>query len=513
MNDERLRLAELLAGLSLAADLGTGVPMETTLRVCLLATRLAGEAGAGGDDRSATYYTALLSTVGCTSTAHEEQLKFGDDLGLRRAMAGADFDRPADVMRRATQIGAEAGGLARLESFAGALRHGRAHGDVVAAYHCEAATRLAGRLGLSDRVLAGLNGFFEYWDGRGGPAALKAEAIPFAARATRLAYDAVHTLRIGADPAQMARARAGRQLDPHLAELFAGRQSELTLGLEQESVWTEVLQLEPEPHPRTPASRLDAFAHAFGDFVDLKSVYWLGHNGAVAGLAEAAATGLRLAPAEVAAIGRAARLHSLGRVAVSNRVWDKPGALNAAEWERVRLYPYFTDRVLSRVPGLAGSARTASCVQERSDGTGYHRGLPAAAQPAPVRVLAAAAAYASMIEPRPHRPPLTASAAAAQLRDASAAGRLDAESVRAVLEAAGHRRPRSAWPAGLTDREVEVLRLVARGSTNRQVATALTISDETARNHVKHIYEKIGISTRAGAALFAMEQGLFIAER
>ena len=512
MTESQVRLSELLAALSLAADLGTGMPMETTLRVCLLATRLAEAAGADQEDVSATFYTGLLWSAGCTSTAHEETLRFGDDIGLKRAMAGTDFERPSEVMSHAARIGAEWGVGARLQGFSGLLRYGRAQGEDVAAFHCEAAARLASRLGLGAKALEGLGAFFEYWNGSGGPAALKREAIPVPARAARLAYEAVHSLRAGADPVGVVRSRAAKELDPNLADIFERKVTELVADLDQESVWSETLDAEPVPRPWTPASRLDQVAEAFGDFVDLKSVYWLGHSAGVAMLAEAAATVIRLPETDRIAVRRGARLHSLGRVAVSNRIWDKSAALSSAEWERVRLYPYFTDRVVGRAPGFVDAVRVASGAQERLDGSGYHRGLPAAAQPVPVRLLAAAAAYRSMIEARPHRAALQAKTAAAELRTASAAGRLDGEAVRAVLEAAGHERRRGEWPAGLTDREVEVLRRVARGATNRQVAADLHISEETARNHVKHIYEKAGVSTRAGAALFAMEQGLFLVD-
>lgn len=511
--DGQLRLAELLAALSLAADLGNGVPMETTLRVCLLSTRLAQAAGASHDELVATYYTGLLWSAGCTSTAHEERIRFGDDVGLKRAMAGADFEQPQDILRRAGRVGEDWGPRARLQGIQGILRHGPSHGEDVAAFHCEAGTRLASRLGLQGEVLDGLRAFFEYWNGHGGPAKISGEVIPFAARTARCAYVAVQAMRIGYDPVGVATQRAGRELDPALVDLLDRKATDLLPGLDQDSVWAEVLAHEPEPQPWAPASRMDAFISAFGDFVDLKSVYWLGHSSAVAGLVEAAAKRLHLPRDEVVALRRAALLHGLGRVAVSNRIWDKPGPLSTAEWERVRLYPYFTDRVVSRAPALAAVVRTASGAQERLDGNGYHRGLPAAAQPVTVRLLATASAYQAMTEERPHRPPVPTTIAAAELLALASAGVLDRECVGAVLEAAGHRRPRGDWPAGLTEREVEVLRLVARGSTNRQVAGVLTISEETARNHVKHIYDKIGVSTRAGAALFAMEQGLFAAQR
>jgi HD-GYP domain-containing protein (c-di-GMP phosphodiesterase class II) len=506
-------MAELFAAMSLAADLGTGAPMETTLRICVLATRLAHVARADTDEVAATYFTGLLWSAGCTSTAHEEHIRFGDDIALKRAMAGADFERPTDAMRRAASIGADSGLTARLHAISGLVHYGRTHGDEVARFHCEAGARLASRLGLGGKVLEGLGGFFEFWDGKGGPSHTTGEAIPFAARATRVAYEAVHALRVGDDPSALVGSRAGRELDPALCQIFQRHAGEVLAGLGQESIWSVALDLEPEPRLLAPVDRLSTFVSTLGDFVDLKSVYWLGHSAAVAHLAESAARSLSITTLDPTLIGRAAHVHGLGRVAVSNRIWDKAGPLSPAEWERVRLYPYYTDRVLSQAPALEELVRPASGTQERMDGSGYHRGLPAAAQPLATRVLAAAAAYQSMTEERRHRPARASADAAKELRAEAAAGRLDKEAVGAVLEAAGHARPRGEWPAGLTDREVEVLRLVARGHTNRDVAGRLSISEETVRNHVKHIYDKIGISTRAGAALFGMEHGLFPPEK
>ena len=236
--------------------------METTLRVCVLATRLAAEAGVSADDLGATYYTGLLWSAGCTSTAHEERMRFGDDIGLKRAMAGTDFSRPDDVLRHASRIGEDWGAGAHVQGFVGLLRHGRAHGADVAAFHCEAAARLASRLGLGGQVLSGVGAFFEYWNGKGGPAGLKGEAVPFAARATRLAYEAVHALRLDSDPVAIVRTRGGGELDPDLVRLFEMRAADLTSGIEQETVWSEALELEPQPRPWAPPSRLDDFARA-----------------------------------------------------------------------------------------------------------------------------------------------------------------------------------------------------------------------------------------------------------
>jgi DNA-binding CsgD family transcriptional regulator len=194
---------------------------------------------------------------------------------------------------------------------------------------------------------------------------------------------------------------------------------------------------------------------------------------------------------------------------VSNSIWDKRGPLGAGEWERVRMQPYLTERMLHQSPSLASLGVVAVQFRERLDGSGYPRGLSGAAITQPARILGAADAYQAMTEPRPHRPALSAEESAAELRGGVKAGRLDRDAVEAVLAAAGHRAARRReGPAGLTAREVDVLRLLARGMSSREIASRLVISPKTARNHIEHIYVKIGASSRATASLFAMQHGL-----
>jgi putative nucleotidyltransferase with HDIG domain len=244
--------------------------------------------------------------------------------------------------------------------------------------------------------------------------------------------------------------------------------------------------------------------------VDLKLPFTRGHSSGVAALAEAAARGLGLAEADAVAVRRAGLLHDLGRVAVPNGVWEKPGPLTHGEWEQVRLHPYHSERILACSPVLAPLAPLAGMHHERQDGSGYHRQAAGAMVPLGARLLAAADAYHAMTEVRPHRPALDPAAAAERVRAEAAAGRLDPDAAGAVLLAAGHARsaPRRAWPAGLSDREVEVLRLIARGASYRAVARDLSISPKTAEHHIGHIYDKIGVSSRAAAAMFAMEHDL-----
>ena len=218
---------------------------------------------------------------------------------------------------------------------------------------------------------------------------------------------------------------------------------------------------------------------------------------------------LGLPEPEVRTLRRAGLVHDLGRLGVSNAIWDKPGPLGTGEWERVRLHPYLTERMLHQSDALAPLAAIAVAHRERLDGSGYPRRLAGSAISRPARILGAADAYQAMREPRPYRPARSPEEAAAELRADVKAGRLDADAVDAVLGAAGHRvSRRRGGPAGLTAREVEVLRLLARGLSNKEIAARLVISPKTVANHVEHIYAKIDASTRATASLFAMQHGL-----
>ena len=193
---------------------------------------------------------------------------------------------------------------------------------------------------------------------------------------------------------------------------------------------------------------------------------------------------------------------------MSASTWGKAGPLSADEWEQVRLHPYRTERVLSRAAFWRDLKPLAGAHHERLDRSGYHRGASAAELAMPARVLAAADMFHTKCESRPHRPAMSASEAAVALAAEARSGRLDPDAVAAVVEAAGQRVPDLGNPHGLTDRERQVLALLARGRPTKQVATLLGISVKTADRHVQNIYAKIGVSSRAAATMFAMEHGL-----
>jgi HD-GYP domain-containing protein (c-di-GMP phosphodiesterase class II) len=230
----------------------------------------------------------------------------------------------------------------------------------------------------------------------------------------------------------------------------------------------------------------------------------------VSDLAEAAAWRLGLPAASVSLVRRAALAHDLGRVGVSNAIWEKPGALGFGEWERVRLHPHFTERAFAQSPTLAPIGLLAGSHHERLDGSGYHRGVRAPALDAAARILAAADCYSAMSEDRPHRPALEPDEAAALLILEATERRLDRDAVDAVLAAAGHhlaKRPRE-LPAGLTRRELEVLLALVVGRSNQAIADSLGISAKTVGHHVQHVYQKAGVRSRAAATVWAFENEL-----
>lgn len=374
------------------------------------------------------------------------------------------------------------------------------------------AQRLAGRLGFSERILQALGQVFERWDGKGMPGGLKGEEIALAARIVTLANDVITFLRLESSEAAIAvtRERRGGAYDPGIVERFCQQATRLLDGLEEEPSWEAVLALEPGARRYLLDEQFDTACQAIADFADLKSPYTLGHSSGVAELSAGAARHCGLPAADALAIRRAGWLHDIGRVGISAGIWGKPGPLSEREWERVRLHPYYTERVLARSAALAQLGALAALHHERLDGSGYHRSLPGGSQPPAARILAAADVYQAMSEPRPHRPARRPEEAAGELRREVLAGRLDGEAVNGVLAAAGHqmRRSRRDLVAGLSEREIEVLRLIARGHSKKQIAGQLIIAEKTVDNHIQHIYSKTGVSTRAGATLFALEHAL-----
>jgi HD-GYP domain-containing protein (c-di-GMP phosphodiesterase class II) len=475
---------------------------------------MAEAAGLDENLRATVYWVALLRFIGCTGHAHEVSTLFGDEIAIRGQTLIHDSGNPAEVMRD-------------IVAFATAGRDEEERDEIVRKIQetirewafnnfssgCEVADMLLERLDFGPDVREALGCTFECWNGKGHPNHVQGEAIPLRMRIVQVSQ---HMEAIGRrfSPKRALEAvqeRRGETYDPAIADVFLAHGREWFDRLDRTEPWDAVLALEPEPRQLLTGAELDVALTVVADFIDLKSPYWGGHSRRCAKLAADAAGVLGLSEDDVTTLRRAALVHDFGTTAVPNSIWDKPGTLTRSEFDRVELHPMLTEQMLRRSPALAVLNPVACAHHEKCDGSGYHKRVRVADGDLGACVLAAAEVYVGLTAERADRPPFSPDDAAADLRRLESAGVLEPRASRAVQLAAGHGEPktrpgkRQQNPGGLTRREVEVLRLTARGLTTREVADRLYISPKTADHHIQHIYGKIGVSTRAAAALWAIQ--------
>src|SRR4051812_43208962 len=510
-----LRLGELVATLALAQDNAFGQPLESQLRSCLLASWMCEAAGFDDDLRETVYWVSLLRFIGCTGHAHEVATLFGDEIAVRAQTLVHDSGNPAEVMHDIVAFATAGHSPEEREEIVRMIQETiRAWAVNNFSSGCEVADVLVERLDFGPDVREALGFTFETWNGNGHPNHAKGEAIPLAMRVVHVSHDMEALGRLFS-PDRALEAAAERRdttYDPALADLFLEHGRAFFERLAGTEPWDAVLALEPHPHRLLAGAELDDALVVAADFIDLKSPFMGGHSRRCSELAADAARVLGLEDEGVATLRRAALVHDFGTTAVPNSIWDKPGALTRAEFDRVELHPMLTEQMLRRSPALAALNPVAAAHHEKCDGSGYHKRVRAEADDLGACVLTATEIYVGLTTERADRLPFSPGDAAAELRRLESAGVLEPRASRAVLVAAGHGEPRGAPtgkrpsnPAGLTRREVEVLRLAARGLTTREVADRLTISPKTADHHIQHIYGKIGVSTRAAAALWAMQ--------
>ncbi|MFO0617406.1 MAG: HD domain-containing phosphohydrolase [Polyangiaceae bacterium] len=503
-----VEMATLMGSLSLATDLADGFPLEKTLRTTVIAMRLADALGAGDADRVTTFWGTLLRFVGCTAFSFEEkEFAAGDDRQLRNTLAYVDFGRLSSFVGRAVRgigkhapLGERARALGRLLTNPEAPRE---HAEA----QCDAGRFVARALGMPadvERILALRE---ERFDGRGPKKRASGDDLPLASRIADVADTAELFLwmhGLGAAEEELRR-RRGSHFDPRVVDAFLRDAVDVVRGVRGASAWDAFVASEPAPR-RLLSTDADVTQclRAFSAFSDVASVYTLDHSTRVAERARDAARAAGLSASDVTLVEQAGYVHDLGRVAVPIGVWEKTSPLSPLDRERIRQHSVATETILRLAEPLAPVADLASLTHEREGGTGYHRRVRDADLSRSAKVLAAADVAVALDSERPQRPRLAPAERTRALRSAG----LDARAVEAVLAAIGGRAPKRRGPMGLTEREIEVARLVAIGRTNKDIGALLGVSARTAQKHVMNIYDKAGVESRAGLALFAVEHGL-----
>ena len=514
-----MTLAELLCAFAYASDLAFGLQLEDTMRSAYLALRLAQRLNLSDVDARAAYYTALLKDCGCTSWTTELATAWQtNEIVARRDLL--IFSNPHDKklfmswMRK--YVAADQPAFRKLGRYCSVLATSRGLFTEGFATSVTIATRIAARLGVPDGVENAMLNTFEQWDGGGAPYGVAGEAIPIGSRIVLPTFSLIPFHRVSGREAalKVAREFKGRAFDPHVIDAFESlaQDESFWIELEAEDIRDRVLALEPQSEWRVVgADRIEDAALAFADFIDLKSRYKAAHSRRVGAVAEQLARLMNCAEDAIVQIRRAALMHDLGVVAVPSYTLERPWSqLSESERDEYRLYPYHGERILRRVPTLAALAEMVGTHQERGDGTGYYRGLSGANISLGARIIA----VADRLDELTHDSPGVSARSVPDAIAALSREPVDQDVVNALGRTLGQRSaasgpsPQRAVAAGLTEREVAVLSLMTQGLTRREIGRRLSISENTVRNHLDHIYDKTGTSNRVSATMFAMENGI-----
>ncbi len=519
-----IRTVDLLGAFSLASDLAMGLHMEHGARSCYIGVHIAQEMELPLEQRTDLYYSELLKDAGCTTyTSQLASSWLVDELAVKRDLQFFRNTRnPLNIASWLIKYVAAGSPLpTRATHILDFLVKGREFMKEGFESTCQVAARIAQRLGMPQAVQDALMQVFEQWDGHGMPYGIKSDAISIISRIVLVTsfLDVFHRVE-GRDAAKhVALARRGKAFDPSVVDAFlsVAQKEGFWRGLEQERVWDSVLSMEPEqsPYQYMGEEKLIDVALALADYADLKSPFLTGRSRRIADLAERIARGMGLPEPEATHIYRAALVHDIGIVAIPSFVLNKAqDTLTEAEREQVRLHPYHSERILSRVPALEPIIPLVAAHHEEMDGRGYYRGLRGSQIPLGAQVIAVADRFDELTHDAPDSPGRELDRAVNLMRQ-EVGGRLSPDAFQALTDDLSgvdrshrQRTRQQEWPARLTDREVEVLRLIAKGLNRRQAARALFIAEGTVRSHLEHIYSKIGVSNRAAAALFAVEHDL-----
>jgi len=534
-------LAALLCALSFATGVGFGGHMEHGLGTASLGLHIADAFPLASEEREAIFYGALLKDVACTACSagiaaflpDDEQVSLSDVILM-------DPSRVSDMIGWLSKYfrldAGFPGRVAKLLSFL--VQCGPMAKEIMRS-HCEVAELFARQLGFPDYVQRTLRFQWERWDGKGMAYGLKGPAVPRAARILHFAQVLELMYRFGGPPATrvIAQEKRGTRFDPEIVDVFLAltQRADFWSTFEEQSTQEALLARRPPTvADHAHEDQTERVCEVLADFIDLKTRETWHHSRTVAEVAVGIGTCLRLETRELTRLRCAALVHDIGKVTVPLAILAKGEHRSSSEWETYRLHPYYTQRILERVDALRDLAQAAAAHHEWMNGQGYHRQLYGEQIPFHGRILAVANTYARLLQQQgDQKDPAEVlhkmrslvgrqfdrvcyDALVTSVTGAGSLGNVPRRSGKVAhrhglgdhllpVPQTGFRVPR---PASLTEREAEVLCLLAQGCNTPQIARMLDISKKTVEHHLAHIYNKIGVTCRTAAVVYAVQQGL-----
>jgi putative nucleotidyltransferase with HDIG domain len=405
-----IRLSDVVSALSAALDLTEGQPMGHAVRSCILGMRIAEELRLSQEECADLYYALLLKDAGCsTNAARMHQILGSDDIRAKKEVKFEDWTKPSlsglrYLLRNVTPGASFGKRLAKAVEVG--LQQDRNNAEMIGA-RCERGAEIARKIGMSKGVAQGIHQLDEHWNGAGYPEHRKGEEISLLARIMNVSQtlEAFASARSPIDAIEVVSERSGTWFDPEIARVVGTleKDNSLWMKLRSQEAREYVMQMEPGVAVAASPERLDSICNAFAEVIDAKSHYTYSHSIGVASAAVEIAEGLGLAAQTITMVRRAALLHDIGKLSVSNAILEKPGKLDDQEWEVMRMHPVYTRLILRMISGFEQLSFIAAAHHERLDGKGYPENLDADNLPLTARILCVADVYQALTEKRPYR--------------------------------------------------------------------------------------------------------------